>query len=264
MAGVMSMYEWLEREVATIKTRKFHVFEGLDPQSERASRGCAFPPSYERFVHQFGGAKLYRMLGYYLIGVLATPQAETTPDGERYYRIGHYDSDSAYFRTSQLAEGNEAPVWEPAGGEFRVVGDSFDAWLESRCAAARQRYKGREWAQILAGPAPFTSEERRIVDARREFKWRVIGSTPDGKVRFEVRNDSDMVLPFLSIGVRAKNGAWTGGVWLPVATIPPKQTAVVEKDCHGGTTSPSEIEFFNVPDPESEDRDRYWEFRPVT
>jgi hypothetical protein len=77
-----------------------------------------------------------------------------------------------------------------------------------------------------------------------------------------------MVLPYLSLGIRGqlrppKTEPLHGGVWLPVSSISPGETRVVVKDCYKDLVDPREVEVFDQPDPEPEDRERYWEFREL-
>jgi hypothetical protein len=46
-----------------------------------------------------------------------------------------------------------------------------------------------------------------------------------------------------------------------VGHIGPGQTAVVEKDAYRDMVAPEDVEAYALPDPEPEERDRYWEFR---
>jgi len=267
------MFEWLELELNEIKTNKFHVVDGpADNALRQAVESCnAFvPPSYKQFVLRFGNAYFYRELSYYKIGVLASLREERyAKDPEVFYRFGHFDANGAYFKESLFREGEESPVFE--GGEDRMhrVADGFESWLIKRCNAARRRYNKRQWAEIIAGPPPFTPGERRIVDSRRRFRWRIVGIAPNDDVRFEIYNGSDVVLPFLSIGIRGKQrhpqgGGLNGGAWLPVSSVLPGEIRVVEKDCYKKLIDPHDVEAFALPDPEPEDRDRYWEFKTPT
>jgi hypothetical protein len=120
-----------------------------------------------------------------------------------------------------------------------VADRSFEAALNNRVgihrnidAAILRRYKRREWAEVLRGPPPFTAEELAVVQARRQFSWRLVGVTSSGAVMYEVTNVSDRHLPFLSIGIRGKVGNLQGGVWLTVGHIAPGQTAAVAKDTY--------------------------------
>jgi hypothetical protein len=38
----------------------------------------------------------------------------------------------------------------------------------------------------------------------------------------------------------------------------------IEKDCYKEFLNPKDVEVFEEPDPEPEDRDLYWEFREIT
>jgi hypothetical protein len=261
------MFDWLELELSTIKTRRFHVVDGVADPALRAAveeSEAPVPVSYKDFVLRFGNAKLYKKHGYYIVGVLAGPVEEQSRDGESLYRIGHYQSSNAYFKASLLRGEEEAPVFEGQDGRLIEVADSFEAWLAKRHKAARGKYNKRQWAEIVAGPPPFTPEEHRIVEARRRFTCGAVGVTPEGKFLFEVHNGSGMTLPFLSIGVRWKDNSLQGGIWLPVSHVRPGQTAIVEHEGYKGMADPSGVEVFVLPDPEPEDRERFWEFKALS
>jgi hypothetical protein len=261
------MFDWLEQELKMIKTPRFHVVDGVADPALRVAveqSEASVPRSYKDFVLRFGNAKLYKKLDGYLVGVLASPREENTQTGERVYRIGHYQSANAYFKASLLRGEEEAPVFEGQDGKLVEVANSFEAWLAKRHKAARGKYNKRQWAEIVAGPPPFTPEEHRIVEARRRFTCRAVGVTPEGEFLFEVHNGSGMILPFLSIGVRWKDNSLQGGIWLPVSNVRPGQTAVVEHEVYKGMADPSGIEVFMLPDPEPEDRERFWEFKALS
>jgi len=259
------MFEWLETEIASIKTRKFHVVDGpADEALRQAVAKCdlPIPRSYKEFVLRFGNARFYRELSYYKVGVLACPKEERyKEDGESFYRFGHNDSNGAYFKQSLFREGEETPVFEAGNATMHRVADGFEAWLTKRCKAARGKYKKRQWAAIVAGPPPFTPEEQRIVEARRQFACRAVGVTRDGAFLFEVTNGSRMILPFLSVGLRSKDNSLKGGIWLGVSHVCPGRTAIVEHEVYTGMSDPSAVQVFVLPDPEPEDRAGYWEFK---
>jgi len=259
------MYEWLEAEIAKIKTRRFHVVDGPasgDVLAVLDSAGSSIPPSYRVFVCQFGGARLYRSAEAYLVGVRSDWQEGRSLGGDRLRVIGHYEDARAYFKETLLASGRESPVFEWGAGGLRQVSGSFASWLEARSAAARRTFGKKRWSAVVEGPPPFSPAEEEIVAARRQFEWRVVGGTVAGPIRFEVVNGSSMTLPYLSIGVRHRGGAWVGGVWLPVGNILPGKAAIVVHECYPMTPR-AELEPFALPDPEPEDRERYWEFRSV-
>lgn len=263
MTSTTVSYKWLQEELSTIKTSRFHVVEGGGSEALRTANRLDLPRSYREFVQEFGKAKLYKVKGGYALGVLAAPSAAVGPDGVPLLCVGHYQSAKAYFKQSELAEVKEPPVYEWGQAGLRKSADGFASWLENRCSAARSQYGKRGWARVLKGPKPFTEREEAVVQARRDFKWRVVGVTPDNDLIFEVTNCSGMTLPFVSIGVRSSHGKFEGRVWLPVSHIGSGTTGVIEKDCYKRYVDPEQIEVFALPDPEPEDRDEYWEFREV-
>lgn len=108
---------------------------------------------------------------------------------------------------------------------------------------------------------PFSAKQPRIVAARRKFRWRHTGFAPNGDAVFEVFNDSDMRLPYLSIGVQGRGGTkLIGGVWLDVSGIEPGCSGFVQRDCYKDQLTQEEVECFAKEDPTPETRDRYWEF----
>lgn len=259
------MYEWFEKELAEVKTPGFHLVDG--PASEDFMREVlrgplALPPSYREFIFRFGNARLYKQGSGYSVGVRAVPDSAESETGELLRRIGHFDDARAYLKETLLSTSEpESPVFEwTTHGLTRVAG-SFDEWLEKRSHAARRRYGQKRWAEVVRGPKPFTNEEQAIVDARRLFKWRLLVVSDNSVCRFEVENNSPRTLPYLSIGIRSRDGRVSGSVWLPVSDLPPGAKAVIEKECYRGVVSPHELEAFPLADPGPQDRDRYWEFR---
>jgi len=151
---------------------------------------------------------------------------------------------------------------------LRKTADGFEQWVEAKCTAARSLFKKKQWEAIEKGPLPFSEQEKAVVEARKKFGWKVVGVAYDGELRFEVYNGSTMTLPYLSVGVRGelrppKSGPLNGGVWLPVSSVLPGETRIVEKDCYKDLVDPNDIEVFEQPEPEPEDRDCYWEFRSL-
>jgi hypothetical protein len=261
------MFDWLATEIEMIKTRRFHVTTGpadIPLLAAIEASDAPLPHTYKEFVRRFGGAKLYRQGLGYLVGVWVPPKREQSWQGEQLYGIGHYQSSTAYFKGSFLRGEETTPVFEGFPSRQVQVADSFEAWLTKRCKAARKTYKRQKWAEIVAGPPPLTPEERKVVEARRLFTWRVVGITPERDLLIEVHNGSEIVLPFLSIGVRRKDGGMFGGIWLPVSDIYPGKTALVAFDVYKKMVNPSEVELIPEPDPEPEDREHYWEFKMLS
>jgi hypothetical protein len=145
------------------------------------------------------------------------------------------------------------------------IADDFSYWLRSSCENARRSYSKRAWQEVVQGPKPFTQSELEVIEARKQFRWRVIGHTSEGNLLFEVTNGSKQTLPFLSLGVQGEGGTkLLGGVHLRVGSIAPGTTAVIEQDCYRDKLSPDQVEVFDFPDPIPEKRERYWELRKPT
>jgi hypothetical protein len=263
------MFDWLTEEMRTIKNRKFHVVDGTvsDEMKELIEKAdMPVPLSYKEFIIRFGKANLYWDGTEYRVRVFGYPKEAISSDGETLRYFGRTDLALAYFKDGLFVEGEESPVyeWHHEDG-LQPVADGFEEWLVERSRYARERFSDEDWQAILAGPPPFDDRESRIVEARRKFRWRVVGISPSGDLRFEVHNQSDLRLPFLSVGIRGQlredDDTLTGGVWLPIHDIGPGETKVVEKDCYKDLVPPDQAEAFEEPDPTPEDRNRYWEFR---
>jgi hypothetical protein len=263
------MYEWLENEMSRVRTRKFFLVDGPLPADKHElveKTELPVPPSYKSFVLRFGNAKLYRCGGQYRVQVFAVPSEDEADEGEALLLFGRTDRSLVYFKESLLAQNKESPVFEWRHDQgIQQVADGFEEWLRDKCEWARRTFTKKEWRSIENGPLPFNDLEKRIVEARRRFRWRVAGISHNGDIQFEVHNGSDMVLPYLTIGIRGNrrdsNDTLSGGVWLPVSEVFPGQTAVLEKSCYKEWVDPRDIVAFEEPDPEPEDRDRYWEFK---
>ena len=261
------MFEWLLDEMAAVKTRKFYLVEGPLPADTRKAMEHAnapVPPSYKAFILQFGNAQLYRQGSVYLLRVFAAPRLDESKDGQRLLHFGRTDMALAYFKESLLVPGDECPVfeWRHAQG-LRKAADGFEEWLVMKCKAARKHFKRKDWEAIRSGPPAFSEQEKAVVEARKRFSWRVVGVAEDGDLVFEVHNGSEMILPYLSVGVRERSGGLIGGIWLPVSSVLPGQTRKVQKGCYKERHAPDKIEVFCQPDPEPEDRDLYWEFKEL-
>jgi hypothetical protein len=265
------MFDWLRKEVSRIRTPKFHLFESL-PANHLISYideavVQSLPPSYLAFLAEFGSARLYRMSNYYLVGVYKVPERVIVKNsGEKYFSFGYSSRyGGAYFQLSMLQPGVETPVFEwdfdDPDAVMEYGGDNFEVWLRSRCKKEKRNYSKKEWQHILDGPDPFTSAEQEIVRARKQYKWRVIGFNENGDVQFQVKNESSITLSYLSLGVRAKDRSINGGAFLPVSHIKPGEEAIIERDCYKKWIPRANLEVYDLPDPEPEDRQVYWEFK---
>jgi hypothetical protein len=260
------MFEWLDEEIRTIRTGKFHRVDGpADAKLRRAikSTKLAAPRSYKEFALRFGNANLYRndSLDLYRVTVHASMHECSMEDGARLMRIGRNENHDAYFRADLLDGDRESPVfeWIEPAGYLRQAADGFEAWLNDRCRIARHKYSKRRWQEILRGPAPLTNAERAMLKARKKFRWRIVGVARNQDVRFEVHNGSDLRLEYLTIGIRGKT-IGEGAIFLPVRSVAPGRTKVITFDCYKQWERPTEIEAFSITDLGPEDRPYYWEF----
>lgn len=261
------MFEWLENELSQIKTPSFHVTDIANAPHSLAhlrSEGVFLPPSYQAFLTKFGEAKLYRHNHYYLLVVFSPPAYVIDESGQRLVKIGYSSFGTAYLKYALLKPNAESPVFEKdiddAEPKLEKAAKNFEQWLNKRRALIREKYNSQQWAQIMNGPAPFTPDERRRVEARQHFKWKALGFKENGDVRILVKNDSEIKLPYLSIGVEARDGSiGRGRMWLPVSDIEPGEEKIIEHPCY--LINPSDMILFDLTDPQPEDRGIYWEFK---
>jgi hypothetical protein len=257
-------FDWLEREVDQIKTPKFHIFDSRSTSEEGHAIQNLAPPSYRAFLGRFGGASLYRIRDAYRVRVKPFLEPGKSLRGETLWCFGYFESSRAYFKESLLRTGRESPVFE-WGLRLQKVAPDFSTWLRVRCSIVRKSIGKKRWIQVLNGPAPFSECDRRIVSARKLFRWKLVGVGESGDHRIEIFNGSRIVLPFFSLGVRKKGGlGLQGGVWLRVRDIKPGERRIIEQDCYKDMLTPDEVEIYDLPDPAPEDRENYWEFKPLT
>jgi hypothetical protein len=255
-------YLWLKQEISDIKTKKFHIVEdSLNDQSiYQLKNNEILPPSYLKFISDFGSARLYRVSNYYKLGVQSHPEEKLLRDIEKVLEFGYFDEDSVCFCYSELRAGFEAPVYEILSNRLSRTAENFEEWLSESCRKAHSSYGKTEWKEILEGPSPFTQEELRIIEERRKFEWKIIGYD-ENDVVFCIKNKSDLSLPFLTLGVEAKDKSFEGAVRLNVSGINPGHEKLIRRDVYKDLLSPEKLNIYSLPDPTPEERKRYWEFR---
>jgi len=245
-----------------IKTPRFHLVEGqAEPklQAVVTHSNLALPPAYKEFVLKFGNAKLYRKSRTsYRIGIFAGPREAMLNDGTRIYHLGFSDGASVYVKPQ--IESQLLPIFEYEDRFEDMVAGDFEEWLSESCDFARSKYGKTEWRSIVRGPDPFNPEEEQVIEARRMVRWRALGIDTEGNHIFEITNESDRSLPFITIGVRSITGKLNGAVRLNIGDVGPGQTAILHKDCYKDLVPPNDVQTFALPDPQPEDRDYYYEF----
>jgi hypothetical protein len=260
------MFEWLEDEIAAIKTPRFHLFEGpADSRLREAIDQSTLPlcSAYKQFVLKFGNAELYRKSrNGYRISVYAGPREATLDDGTHIYHLGSHDDASVYVKPANNSVG--LPIFEFEDGSEERVANNFKEWLEEACSRARNKYGKQKWAAILRGPIPFTREEEAMLETRRRIEWRVLGLDDVGNHMFAITNAGNRTFPAITVGVRSKDKRLTGAIRLTIGHIGPGQSAVLHADCYKDLVPPNEIEAFALPEPQPEDREYYHEFAKPT
>jgi hypothetical protein len=255
------MFEWLKDEISTIGTPRFHLVDGpANTQLREAVRASSIrlPSSYREFVLNFGNTKLYRSSRTgYRIGVFAAPKPAVLDDGTRIYHIGFHDGASVYVKESS----GDGPIFEFEESSEEKAADSFDQWLTKSCAKIKDSYTKKQWEEIVRGPTPFTAKEIEIIKARCSIYWAVRGIDPERNHVFEVSNQGSHILSVLTVGVRSKDRRLNGAIRLGIAHIGPGQKGTVCADCYKNLAKPQDIEIFDLPDPQPEDRGFYREFQ---
>ena len=256
------MFDWLALELSKIRTPRFHIVDGqADSKLREAiiSSPLRLPTSYENFVLQFGNAKLYRKSRCgYVVGVFAGPQKFSMTDGTSAYEIGFHNSEKVLLKIK--TDSNYYGVYERGLSSDHEVARDFDDWLKTTFEKARSSYPPEKWENIIRGPAPFSTKEKKIVETRRLIKWRVLGIDPSGDHIFEITNAGRLTLPVLTVGVRSKDGRFNGAVRLKIGHIVPGDKAVIHVACYKDLVQPDQIEILPLPDPQPEDREYYNEF----
>ena len=246
--------------------RFFHTQPLTDLERKRLDALSQLPPSYVEFLNTFGRARFFRDLDRekHLLSVFPPPEKMHFYDDSYMLDAGATDSTSVFFKLSELAGGNEPPLYHVVSGPRRCA-DSFAEWLTRAWKRCRRRYSKNAWARVLAGPEAFSPEEQRLVDVRRSFSWRQL-PPHHGMIAIEFTNASNGFLSRYTIGVKDSSGLrMVGGFFVDVAHIAPGTTAVVHVPLGGYShllTAETSV-LFDKGEPRPESRGDFWEFRAI-
>ena len=130
--------------------------------------------------------------------VYAGPREAVSIDGERLIQFGRTHTSLAYFKEPLRLEGeaNRRSLSGRMRAACRKTADGFLGMAEREVLVGTEaiQEKGmgghREWSAAVyrAGAG--------CCRGRKRFRWRVVGIAPNGDLRFEVHNGSDMTLPY--------------------------------------------------------------------
>lgn len=257
------MFEWLKKDYEQVQTEGFHRFIPLS-SVECQQLACVetnLQASYVEFLHDFGRAKLFRasLFGYH-IGVVF-PKVIKAADDSDIYDVGF--ADSALIRIRHDRSTGKQGVYRVNGSRERRVANDFEEWLHGSCTQARRAYTKERWEEIVAGPAPFTPDERQIVAARRNFRWHFRSTDEDGNIVLEIHNESTRSLPALTLGVRSTDRRLNGAVRIDVHDLAPGQSTVRTVGIYKGLVPVEQIELFDLPDPNPAERNEYFELKEL-
>jgi hypothetical protein len=262
-----SLFDWLRDECLQIQSQQFHIFDALsfdDFCYVLDDHRVNLHGDYCDFLKEFGWGKLFTDHSdapAIAIYPLKEYRRHDCADGKTYVGFADRGNKSFCFEEQQVLSGYPCTVYMLKGKSAKEVHLNFSEWLKTSYDIVKAGYSKTKWMRIVAGPKPFSEEEMQVVEARRNFSWKLIGFSDDGGAKFEVTNNSNRRLPFLSIGIQDKARAvLIGGVWLNVAHIQPGTTAIVIKDCYKDQISSDQLMPFHLPEPIPEKKERYWEF----
>lgn len=258
------IFEWLRLECASIRSKRFHLFDRVDQIGYVHQKGVAYPVGdYFDFLREFGWARMFTdhqdspLLSAY---PLRNSRRHLCEDGA-YVGFGYCDSQSVYFSEKCILSGEASPVYSVSDLRASLISEGFSEWLRESYFLTKSKYSPRQWKRIIAGPKPFSDQELRVVDARRHYAWKLVGFAKDGDALFEVSNNSNMVLPYLTVGVRdVERRILIGSVWLDVSQVAVGTSAVIKKDCYKERIPPDYLDAYELPEPIPEKKKAYWEF----
>lgn len=263
-----SIFGWLHSEIQGVRTRGFYIVapDGyVDLEIENLS---VFSKSqYAQFLKEFGWVQLYRYPADGSNGCLVSVYPLRAVrvhlvHGRKMVEFGFRSNISAFFDLEMVSQAGFSYVYSVRAGRVLKEFDSFGDWLYSACKWARNKFSDGRWERIVNGPRPFSKRELTVVEARKKYTWKNVGFASDGDAIFEVRNDSDLILPYYSIGVQ---GVWgvklIGGAWLNVSNIESKKIGIVKQNCYKEMLAQDEVEFYDLLPPIPETKNRYWEFK---
>lgn len=264
-------FEWLRQECATIKSQQFHVFHKFNEPSgggvyEVDGKCVPVGGDYGDFMKEFGWTDLFNGWGnlpevVLTIYPLKSYRREVLKNGKAYIGFGDKGNQHVCFDEEMILAGEPSKVYAVSKKQATEIYPGFSEWLFVAYEWAKSKYSPKQWKIVIDGAKPFSDAEVEIVEARRKYTFNLVGFADDGDALLEVANNSKMVLPFLTVGIKdSEDRILIGGTWLNVAAIRPSERAIIKADCYKDQIPPDKLVVFHKPDPIPENRDRYREF----
>jgi hypothetical protein len=265
-----STFDWLQEEIASIKSQRFHIFESLtSAESVYKTEGVVVPPvgDYLEFLKYFGYARMFtdhRDSPEVSVYSLKDSRRHVCKNGSVFVGFGYRSYQSVYFDEALILNGMQSPVYTVNTNQGKVIAPNFSEWLLDAYQWAKSKYSAKRWASILVGPQPFSTSEQNIANATEKFHFELVGFHEDGDALIRVKNGSTLTLPYFSIGAKDKSDVvLIGAVWLNTSKIEPNQTAIVKHGCYKDQIKQDELMLFRCDKPIPEKREAYWEFKNI-
>lgn len=259
-------FEWLDQEIKNIKSNRFHIFEkisSVDLVLKINDENLNIRGSYADFLVRFGYARFFTdhqdapIMSVYPLKEFRRVDLK---DGSSFFGFGFRGNKSFYFSQTEIFSMRNPLVYQ-VGRKAKCLEVDFSQWLKDSYEVVKSRYSPRAWKRILEGPDPFSAAEMDVVNARGKYLCQIIGFSDDGDALIRVVNNSEMRLPYITVGVEERGGEFLGGsVWLNVEGIGPGESGVIVKNCYKDIIPQNKLQLRDMPTPIPEKRDAYWEF----
>lgn len=254
-------FAWLDAILPTLKNRaRFKLRQPVDWEavsSLRTVRPQGSDPTYVEFLKRFGECHFVRELNWYKLGVRSPLRLRDDELGVGFI-VGNSEEGDIGFWESSSSDGRFC-FRSVKGGCLCPV--DFTSWFRSEFEKIQSSYSKAAWEELVRPAMPFSKSEMRIVKARSLFRWKQIEEGLDDRLAFNVENLSDLYLPYLTVGIKWRDGS-VGKVWLDVSHVSPGTICRVEKLLKSGRSAVG-AKAFEVEDPEPGIQDRYWEFKKI-
>lgn len=259
------MYEDLKKEILSVKMPGFHqIGEPLNERNERYVMESLLkvPYSYKRFIIEFNFVRLFRYgRRNWRIRIWSEPAPYEDERFGNFELLGRYYAHfhgTICFKESEIDSEKEIPVYEWYNSGPQKAADSFEEWIRKRFLARKRKYNKSEWKHATREPEPFNESEFRILEARKHILWN-LEKGENGKLFFHVTNESETVIPYLTLDVNWKNTTPFTEIVLDIRDLQPNASKTISIVPSWGKRTDYDVTDTDPPQPE--DREYFAEFR---